>query len=310
MRHLRTGSGAERPAAGARVAVNARTSREEAEAENYRKMIVSMAEDIRVIVIKLADRLHNMRTLSFLGKQKQIQKAKETLEVYAPLAHRLGIHSIKWELEDLAFETLHPRKYAEIESMVNERRADRERFVSEAGETLMGELQGVGIGAAISGRAKHFYSIYEKMTRRGKEFNEIFDLTAMRVLVTHEKSVEATGSDYSFNVGVKLRTHKALYLSGGSCRHVFAEDGSGEVRFGCGVDCDGGGIAVALAKDGDQVTVSLQRLRIWRKGQDEDDATPELEAGADDAAFRLERVSLKQCDGLVEHQDVAALGQR
>ena len=167
-------------------------SREEAEAENYRKMILSMSADIRVVVIKLADRLHNMRTLSFLGKQKQIQKAKETLEVYAPLAHRLGIHSMKWELEDLAFATLYPRKYAEIEAMVNERRADRERFVSEAGETLMGELHGVGIGAAISGRAKHFYSIYEKMTRRGKEFNEIYDLTAMRVLVDSDRECYGT----------------------------------------------------------------------------------------------------------------------
>ena len=167
-------------------------SREEAEAENYRKMILSMAQDIRVIVIKLADRLHNMRTLSFLGKQKQLQKAKETLEVYAPLAHRLGIHSMKWELEDLAFATLYPRKYAEIEAMVNERRADRERFVSEAGETLMAELHGVGIGAMISGRAKHFYSIYEKMTRRGKEFNEIYDLTAMRVLVDSDRECYGT----------------------------------------------------------------------------------------------------------------------
>jgi GTP diphosphokinase / guanosine-3',5'-bis(diphosphate) 3'-diphosphatase len=167
-------------------------SREEAEAENYRKMIVSMAEDIRVIVIKLADRLHNMRTLQFLGKQKQLQKARETLEVYAPLAHRLGIHSMKWELEDLAFKTLHPRKFAEIEAMVSERRADRERFVGEAGETLLRELEGVGITATISGRAKHFYSIYEKMTRRGKEFNEIFDLTAMRVLVDTDRECYGT----------------------------------------------------------------------------------------------------------------------
>jgi GTP pyrophosphokinase len=167
-------------------------SREEAEAENYRKMILSMAEDIRVIVIKLADRLHNMRTLSFLGKQKQLQKAKETLEVYAPLAHRLGIHSIKWELEDLAFATLYPRKYAEIESMVNERRADRERFVSEAGEQLLDQLRVVSIKASIAGRAKHFYSIYEKMTRRGKEFNEIYDLTAMRVLVDSDRDCYGT----------------------------------------------------------------------------------------------------------------------
>ncbi len=95
-------------------------------------MIVAMAQDVRVILIKLADRLHNMRTIEYLGKQKQVQKARETLEVYAPLAHRLGIHALKWELEDLAFETLHPRKYAEIKAMVAERRADREEHVREA----------------------------------------------------------------------------------------------------------------------------------------------------------------------------------
>src|SRR3954469_7038296 len=99
-------------------------SREQAEAENYRKMVVAMSEDVRVILIKLADRLHNMRTIEYLGKQKQIQKAKETLEVYAPLAHRLGINKLKWELEDLAFSTLHPRKYDEIKTMVSERRTD------------------------------------------------------------------------------------------------------------------------------------------------------------------------------------------
>ena len=150
-------------------------------------MILSMSQDIRVVVIKLADRLHNMRTLSYLGKQKQIQKAKETLEVYAPIAHRLGIHSIKWELEDLAFVTLYPRKYAEIEKMVNERRADREQFVAEAGRELLTELDRVGVHAQMAGRAKHFYSIFEKMTRRGKEFNEIYDLTAMRVRVESDK---------------------------------------------------------------------------------------------------------------------------
>src|ERR687888_109236 len=158
-------------------------SREQAQAENYRKMIVAMAQDIRVILIKLADRLHNMRTIEYLGKQKQLQKARETLEVYAPLAHRLGIHSIKWELEDLAFATLHPRKYSEIETMVAERRADREEHVREAGAVLQAELDKVDIPAEISGRAKHFYSIYDKMAKRGREFNEIYDLTAMRVVI-------------------------------------------------------------------------------------------------------------------------------
>src|SRR5438067_4900201 len=158
-------------------------SREHAEAENYRKMIMAMERDERVILIKLSDRLHNLRTIEYLGKQKQIQKAKETLEIYAPLAHRLGIHKLKWELEDLAFQTLHPRKYEEIKTMVAERRTDREEHVSEAAGTLQHELDKVDIPADISGRAKHFYSIYDKMAKKGREFNEIYDLTAMRVIV-------------------------------------------------------------------------------------------------------------------------------
>ena len=158
-------------------------SRDEQQAENYRKMMVAMATDVRVILIKLADRLHNMRTLGALPKQKQLAKSRETLEIYAPLAHRLGIHAIKWELEDLAFATLHPRKYAEIKQLVAQQRDAREVYVTEAGSFLAGELRQVGIEAEISGRAKHFYSIYTKMTRKGREFNEIFDLTAMRVIV-------------------------------------------------------------------------------------------------------------------------------
>ncbi len=113
-------------------------SKEEHQAENYRKLIVSMAGDIRVLIVKLADRLHNMRTLAYMTRQKQIQKARETLEVYAPLAHRLGIHSLKWELEDLAFSALHPRRYSEIQQMVNQRRADRESYVAEAGAYVDG----------------------------------------------------------------------------------------------------------------------------------------------------------------------------
>jgi guanosine-3',5'-bis(diphosphate) 3'-pyrophosphohydrolase len=145
-----------------------------------------MAQDVRVILIKLADRLHNMRTIEYLGKQKQIQKAKETLEVYAPLAHRLGINKLKWELEDLAFTTLHPRKYEEIKAMVTERRADREEHVREAAMVLKRELEKVDIPADIAGRAKHFYSIYDKMAKKGREFNEIYDLTAMRVIVERD----------------------------------------------------------------------------------------------------------------------------
>jgi GTP pyrophosphokinase len=162
-------------------------SRDEAQAENYRKMMVAMATDIRVILIKLADRLHNMRTLGAMPKQKQIEKAKETLEIYAPLAHRLGIHAIKWELEDLAFASLHPRKYQEIKGLVNQQREERERYVEKAGGYLTKELEALGIRAEISGRAKHFYSIYSKMTKKGREFNEIYDLTAMRVIVDSVK---------------------------------------------------------------------------------------------------------------------------
>jgi GTP pyrophosphokinase len=163
-------------------------SQEERQAENYRKLIVSMSSDIRVLLVKLADRLHNMRTLQYMSKAKQLQKARETLEVYAPLAHRLGIHSLKWELEDLSFQALHPKRYAEIQQMVNQRRADREDYVDVAGEELLVELRKVGVEPVeITGRAKHFYSIYEKMTRKGKEFNEIYDLTAMRVIVDSVK---------------------------------------------------------------------------------------------------------------------------
>jgi len=170
-------------------------SREQVEAENYRKMVVAMAEDVRVILVKLADRLHNLRTIEYLGKQKQIQKSKEALEVYAPLAHRLGIHALKWELEDLAFQTLHPRKYQEIKTMVAERRADREGHVAEAADVLRRELDKVDIPAEISGRAKHFYSIYDKMVKKGREFNEIYDLTAMRVIVERD-SEEGTRDCY------------------------------------------------------------------------------------------------------------------
>src|SRR6478609_6438618 len=142
-------------------------SRDEAQAENYRKMMVAMATDVRVILIKLADRLHNMRTIEAMPKQKQTRKSHETLEIYAPLAHRLGIHAIKWELEDLAFATLHPRKYAEIKQLVAQQREEREKYVTEAGDFLADELEQVGIEAEISGRAKHFYSIYTKMAKKG-----------------------------------------------------------------------------------------------------------------------------------------------
>jgi GTP diphosphokinase / guanosine-3',5'-bis(diphosphate) 3'-diphosphatase len=156
---------------------------EEAQAESLRKMIVAMSKDVRVIIIKLADRLHNMRTLDYLKRETQLKKATETLEIYAPLAHRLGIYSVKWELEDLSFATLHPRRYAEIKRLVAARRADREEFINTRREELLRHLGEAGIEAEVRGRVKHFYSIYNKMVRRNKEFNEIYDLAGLRVVV-------------------------------------------------------------------------------------------------------------------------------
>lgn len=163
-------------------------SQEEAQAENLRKMFLAMAKDIRVILIKLVDRLHNLETLSSLAKEKQKEKARETLEIYAPLAHRLGIYQLKWQLEDLAFAALEPTIYKQIQKMVLEKRQEREEYLKEVINTLKKELKRVGIkNADITGRAKHFYSIYEKMKRKEKEFFEIYDLTAVRILVDSVK---------------------------------------------------------------------------------------------------------------------------
>lgn len=153
------------------------------QAATIRKMFVAMSKDIRVIVIKLADRLHNMRTLSALKEDRRIFKARETLEIYAPIAHRLGIGSIKWELEDLSFYYLDPVKFGQISRMVAESRTERERYLADVIELLTGELDKVGIKGHIAGRPKHLYSIYQKMTKRGKGFSEIYDLIAVRVIV-------------------------------------------------------------------------------------------------------------------------------
>jgi GTP pyrophosphokinase len=158
-------------------------SREEEQAENLRKMFIAMAKDIRVVIIKLADRLHNMRTIKHLAPAKQYKKAIETLEIYAPLAHRLGIMSLKWELEDLSFQVLEPKKYAEIQQMVAQKRSEREESLRVAISSIKKELRVLGIEADIGGRPKHFYSIYEKMVKKGREFNEIYDLLAFRVIV-------------------------------------------------------------------------------------------------------------------------------
>lgn len=158
-------------------------SEQEHQAENLRKMFLAMAKDLRVVVIKLADRLHNMRTLSYLDEAKRQRIALETREIYAPLAHRLGIFQLKWQLEDLSFEVLEPKKYAQISKMVSERRAEREGYIKDAIRNITKELNKLSIKSEVSGRVKHFYSIYQKMANRGKDFNEIYDLLAIRILV-------------------------------------------------------------------------------------------------------------------------------
>ncbi|HEX6498248.1 MAG TPA: RelA/SpoT family protein [Micromonosporaceae bacterium] len=154
-----------------------------AKAETIRKMVVAMAKDPRVLVIKLADRLHNMRTLTFLPRAKQEQKARETLEILAPLAHRLGMNTIKWELEDLAFGTLFPKKFEEINRLIGEHAPQREALLRQVTQKVSGDLKAAKIKAEVTGRPKHLYSIYQKMISRSREFGEIYDLIGVRILV-------------------------------------------------------------------------------------------------------------------------------
>ncbi len=152
-------------------------------AETVRKMVVAMARDIRVLVIKLTDRLHNMRTLRWLPEEKQQKKARETLEIYAPLAHRLGMNAIKWELEDLSFATLYPKMYEEIVRLVGERAPSRDKYLAEVVSEIEAQLKTSRIKASVTGRPKHYYSVYQKMIVRGRDFNDIYDLVGVRILV-------------------------------------------------------------------------------------------------------------------------------
>jgi GTP pyrophosphokinase len=161
-------------------------------AETVRKMVVAMAKDIRVLLVKLADRLHNMRTLEFLPAAKQEQKARETLEIFAPLAHRLGMNAIKWELEDLSFAGLYPKMYDEIVHLVSQRAPQRDRDIAEVIEFVQKDLNGAKIKAQLSGRPKHYYSVYQKMIVRGRDFNEIYDLVGIRILVEDVRDCYAT----------------------------------------------------------------------------------------------------------------------
>ena len=162
-------------------------SKEAQQAATVRKMLVAMANDWRVLIIKLADRLHNMRTLSVMPEWKQRRTAQETLDIYAPLAHRLGIQEVKWQLEDLAFATLHPKQYAEIEQMVASRAPLRNEYLARVLVAVRERIAASGVSAEVTGRPKHLWSIYEKMVVRGKEFDELYDLVGIRVIVEAEK---------------------------------------------------------------------------------------------------------------------------
>jgi GTP pyrophosphokinase len=165
---------------------------EAAQAETIRKMVVAMARDPRVLVLKLADRLHNVRTLRWLPKEKQDRIARETLEIYAPLAHRLGMNTIKWELEDLSFATLYPKRYEEIVRLVAERAPSRDTYLASVVDMIQTELRGAKIKATVTGRPKHYYSIYQKMIVRGRDFTDIYDLVGIRVLVESVRDCYAT----------------------------------------------------------------------------------------------------------------------
>ncbi|MBQ3423808.1 MAG: bifunctional (p)ppGpp synthetase/guanosine-3',5'-bis(diphosphate) 3'-pyrophosphohydrolase, partial [Clostridia bacterium] len=170
-------------------------NREEAQAETLRKMFLAMAKDIRVVLIKLADRLHNMRTLKYQKPERQVPIARETLDIYAPLAHRLGVYTVKWELEDLALRYIDPEGYYELVRLVGMKREEREQLIAQVTQELKSRLSEAGITCEIDGRPKHFYSIYKKMKSQNKSFDQIMDLIAVRVLVN-------TKQDFYFALGI------------------------------------------------------------------------------------------------------------
>jgi RelA/SpoT family (p)ppGpp synthetase len=159
------------------------SSKEERQAENFRKLIVAIAEDIRVVLVKLADRLHNMRTLDYMPVHKQERIAKETLEIYAPLANRFGLGRMKWELEDMGLKFLHPDEYVDIQKMVMDGRTAREHQINLIVEKLKAELENRSIKAEIVGRAKHFFGIWKKMKNQQKAYEELYDVLAIRVII-------------------------------------------------------------------------------------------------------------------------------
>ena len=181
-------------------------SRADRQAENLRKIFLAMAKDVRVILIKLADRLHNMRTLKFMKREKQIQIARETLDIFAAIASRLGMWKLKWELEDLSFSYLEPEEYNKLKTLVDEKMVAQEKIIQDAISIIERELKGHGVQAKISGRRKHIYSTYQKISQRGKEFSEIYDLFAIRVIVnTVEECYKVLGAVHRLWIPMKGR---------------------------------------------------------------------------------------------------------
>ena len=166
-------------------------SKEEAQAETLRKMFLAMSKDIRVLIIKLADRLHNMRTIEFMSPPKIIEKSKETLDIYAPLASRLGIYTVKFELEDISLQYLEPQVYEKLKKEVTEKKEQRERFIEDVIEEIRDALDSMSMHYDIYGRSKHLYSVYKKMVLQNKELDEIFDLTAIRIIVDNVRDCYA-----------------------------------------------------------------------------------------------------------------------
>ena len=172
-------------------------SKEEQQVNNIRKMIIAMSEDVRIILVKLADRLHNMRTLYSLDKEKREKNSIETLEIYAPIAHRLGIYQIKSELEDLSFKYLYPKEYEKIKAMIDERLEERKSLINEAIDIVNKKLKEINISADISGRIKNYYSVYNKITKQNRKFEDIYDIIAIRIIVNDVKNCYESSGNYT-----------------------------------------------------------------------------------------------------------------